>query len=353
MILISIIVPAYNAEKYINQCFNSILAQNYSFWELIVINDGSIDSTAEICDRYSLNDKRIKVFHINNSGVSNARNLGLRQVSGQWVMFIDADDWIEPNTFSLLIERIQNSSADLIGFNHFYNYPNKEIRCKGFKPNPLIRKDDELIWFALDMIFPAYDSIVNKVFVGNIRAVWGKIFKYSIIKEGNLSFDTRLKIAEDGLFCFEYLQYCQQMNLYDDYLIHYRVHQSSANQKYMDSVDNVNDQILKTFESLITNSRWEKENYEIALYGLTSDCIFRSLRLNYLHPDNKDTFIQNYKNFCIMLDSENYRKRYNYSAQKYLPHGKREIMYLAKKKLYLFVYFLGWISIKLLNLKKI
>ncbi|MCI8881370.1 MAG: glycosyltransferase family 2 protein, partial [Clostridiaceae bacterium] len=94
--LISIIVPVYNTEKYLKQCLDSIRLQTNHNLDIILIDDGSTDSSAEICDRYEKMDSRIRVFHIKNGGVSNARNYGIQQAKGTWILFQDSDDWIEP-----------------------------------------------------------------------------------------------------------------------------------------------------------------------------------------------------------------------------------------------------------------
>ena len=94
MSLISIIVPVYNAEKTLNRCVSSILSQTFQDWELLLIDDGSTDRSGKLCDEYAAKDQRIKVFHKKNGGVSSARNIGLDHAKGQWVTFVDCDDWI-------------------------------------------------------------------------------------------------------------------------------------------------------------------------------------------------------------------------------------------------------------------
>lgn len=94
---VSIIVPVYKAEKYLNRCIDSILAQTFTDWELLLIDDGSTDRSGDICDEYAKKDTRIRVFHKENGGVSSARNLGLDSAQGEWVTFIDADDYILPD----------------------------------------------------------------------------------------------------------------------------------------------------------------------------------------------------------------------------------------------------------------
>lgn len=100
--LISIIVPVYNVELYLDKCIQSILAQSYPNFELLLIDDGSSDGSKEICDKYAKLDSRIRVFHRINGGVSSARNAGLEKAKGDWIAFIDADDWVFPNFCRIL-----------------------------------------------------------------------------------------------------------------------------------------------------------------------------------------------------------------------------------------------------------
>ena len=108
MIKISIIMPVYNKEKYLKNTIDSILKQEYKNFELIIVDDGSTDKSKYICDEYASKDSRIKVYHIKNEGVSNARNIGLKYATGDYIQFIDADDTINTNTFSKYIDILNN-----------------------------------------------------------------------------------------------------------------------------------------------------------------------------------------------------------------------------------------------------
>ena len=105
--LISVIVPVYNAEKYISKCIDSILSQTFKDFELILINDGSTDNSDLICDKYASIDNRVKVFHKKNGGAGSARNLGIQKASGDWVMFVDSDDWIEPECLDICSKKLR------------------------------------------------------------------------------------------------------------------------------------------------------------------------------------------------------------------------------------------------------
>ena len=110
---ISIIVPVYNAEKYLDDCITSILEQDFLSFELLLVDDGSMDNSSSICDKYALMDGRIRVFHQKNQGVSSARNIGLKNALGSYVMFADADDFFLPGAFSLLLNLIVSTNSDI------------------------------------------------------------------------------------------------------------------------------------------------------------------------------------------------------------------------------------------------
>ncbi len=111
--MISIIVPVYKVEPYLRQCVDSILNQTYRDIEVLIIDDGSPDRCGEICDEYVENDKRVRVFHTQNKGLSTARNLGLREAKGEYIGFVDSDDWIEPDMYEVLLRRIEETGADI------------------------------------------------------------------------------------------------------------------------------------------------------------------------------------------------------------------------------------------------
>ena len=111
--LVSIIVPVYNAERYLHRCIDSVLAQTYTNFELLLINDGSKDNSGEICDKYAVKDSRIRVFHKENGGVSSARNMGIDEAKGEWLSFIDSDDWIEPTMYEKMLQELIGNNADI------------------------------------------------------------------------------------------------------------------------------------------------------------------------------------------------------------------------------------------------
>ena len=192
--MISIIVPVYNVEKYLYRCIDSILAQTYTDFELLLIDDGSKDKSGLICDEYAKKDSRIKVFHKENGGVSTARNIGLQYAQGEWLAFIDADDYVHFN-FLASFESMISEDLGLIHWGFCYN-TNGDI-----KTIPISDKDK---------IMTMDEVCRNKIFHGY---VWSYLFRRDIIKENKILFDTHLKYAEDWLFILTYYSFVDKMGV--------------------------------------------------------------------------------------------------------------------------------------------
>ena len=215
---VSIIVPVFNSEKYIDKCLSSILAQTYPYYEVWIIDDGSTDKSGEICDRYSTMDRRINVIHQENSGVSAARNAGLQVLTGKYILFIDSDDYIENNMLEVLVKQAKLSDSDLVICQYFIESKNtrKEIQLnfKEFYCSPDIIKKE--------LISRYYSQNHTGLFT-----LWNKLLTASIIKANNLRFDTTLNRGEDAWFIFQYLIFCNRVVFIPQAFYHYIQHSGS------------------------------------------------------------------------------------------------------------------------------
>lgn len=215
--LLSIIIPAYNAEKYISDCLDSILKLKIQDVEIIVINDGSTDCTKDIVNKYITIDSRIKQLIVSNGGVSKARNIGIENAVGKNLMFLDADDYFEDACFDLLLDVLQNKSYDFTAFARTILETNNNAydQLFLFEGAENGNKDD------IDFIMYA-DSLFNEC--------WGKIYKKSIIEKYNIRFPSNVRIGEDVMFVMEYYSHCENCYVYNKPLIVYRQHENSAMQ---------------------------------------------------------------------------------------------------------------------------
>lgn len=213
--LFSIIIPAYNAEKYISNCLHSILNQYTDDYEILVIDDGSKDKTKEIVyniiDEY--NNSCIRYIYKENGGVSSARNVGLKAAKGKYIIFLDADDTLTENALKKYNESINKSDVDLYMFSFFYKN-NEDIR-----KSELCNVDDFLI--KSDNSINNIGSLVEKTCELIIWYPWGKIYKKDILDKNNLYFDENLICSEDFVFFYTYLMVSHSIQYYNLPIVNY------------------------------------------------------------------------------------------------------------------------------------
>lgn len=189
---LSIIVPVYNVAEYLHRCFNSILDQNFTDFELIIVEDGSIDSSLSICREFQSKDNRIIIYTQCHAGVSIARNRGLNYAKGEYVIFIDADDWLDIDMFSTLIDISDLYSCDLVACNYYVN----DI----FQPKTPQYKN--LTVLAIDDAIKMSFDLNPHSFSANC---WNKLFRIDVIRNNSLEFDESITIGEDFVFLVRYL----------------------------------------------------------------------------------------------------------------------------------------------------
>lgn len=196
---VSIIVPVYNVSCFLRETVDSIIAQTFADFELLLIDDGSTDGSGEICDVYAKTDSRIKVYHVNNSGVSAARNFGLDHATGKYIWFVDSDDLVAPRMLQELIKDIENNKADLA----MCSFLRMGEEASSFLP---IIKDETIL------INNANCSQILELCFGKFAhssyCIWDKLFKREIIESNKIRFNVGLNRGEDGLFNIAYFLKC-------------------------------------------------------------------------------------------------------------------------------------------------
>ena len=208
MPLITIIIPVFKAEVCLSRCIESIISQTYNNWELLLIDDGSPDKSGKICDEYSKKDSRIKVFHINNGGPSLARNFGLKEGKGDYVCFVDSDDWVESTYLENLYNGVQNEGVGVVVGGH--------IRERG---ENLSRKS------VGDYHYDAHN--MNKMFEDRMISHWGytvaKLYNYNIIRSNDISFPRVMRFSEDLALFLNYLRFVDWVKFIPETDYHYIV----------------------------------------------------------------------------------------------------------------------------------
>lgn len=216
--LISFVIPVYNAKAYLVECVNSILKQDkqeFAF-EVILIDDGSSDGSEKICDELAL-DARVHTFHRINAGVSSARNFGISQAQGDYICFVDADDYLLPDSLAAINKELQEHKAD------YYLFPFvKEVRVGVLEEQRYANQGK-----ILDM-----ETACRYFYLDGKNGPWSKLFNRAIIEKYHLAFDKDLKIHEDVLFCMGYLEHCTSVRYCETPFYFYRLNGTGAVQKH-------------------------------------------------------------------------------------------------------------------------
>ncbi|EEM70691.1 MULTISPECIES: glycosyltransferase family 2 protein [Bacillus] len=236
---VSVIVPVYNSEKFISKCLESIIRQTYKNIEILIINDGSSDESETIINVYRKIDHRITYYYQNNSGPSKARNRGILNATGEYVIFLDSDDTVHENYVMYLLNEMINSNSDLVccGYKDISRYG--MLNCSDFNFESSI----------------SINSFMKMVCKGTGGVLWGKIYKREIITKFNLKMDEKIFMCEDLVFVLQYASQCKKFKYVEAYLYNYnRLNQYSISKNisihYMQNYILVCKRIEEIFKSV-------------------------------------------------------------------------------------------------------
>lgn len=292
--LISIVTPALNLEKYIERCIKSVVNQTYKNFEFFIVDNGSTDNTTKIVENYANIDSRIKLIKCATRGVSIARNLALKNISGEYVCFIDGDDVVDPNYINdLYVNLIENDSDMSICYYKRQKHIKQLHHKKSYKTT------------KMDNIEAIKRTICDKGFNG---VVWGKLFKTKLL--GDIKFDETISFSEDLLFCVEYLYKCKTVTYFPKKLYNYFVCQSGTvmgkfNQKKLSCLTSLDKVIeISTDEDIINCAKAWKSILCIML-------------MYFYHRDKmKDSKIKDYL-LKIFFENKKYVKKNKYIRSLY------------------------------------
>lgn len=240
---VSIIVPVYKAEKYLHRCLDSIIAQTFKDWELLLVDDGSPDNSGKLCDEYAQKDNRIKVFHKENGGVSSARQMGLDNATGEYTIHADPDDWVEPTMLEELYSKAIEDNADIVICDSFNEYSNKQEYAKQ------------------NIICCESNSILRQIILGTMSgAVWNKLIKRSVITNNNIKFPP-ITYCEDVFFTCDLLRYDLKITYIDKAFYHYdQIVNTTSLTRFIDK-STINSRIyfIDYFSSILNAKEYENE----------------------------------------------------------------------------------------------
>lgn len=294
---ISIIVPIYNAEKYLVRCIDSVKNQSYDNYEMILINDGSTDASEEICLKFQKEDSRIRYLYQKNLGVAEARNNGIRQARGKYVALLDNDDCLNVDFFKCVMEQ-DKEDADILLFQYENVFTDEEMRNKSQKTNMSITSKmfvGQGEYLQREMFCPTSEDIKKSTIV----FPWGKVYKRKFLLENNIFFDSRVKLCEDVYLNLQAYEKALKV-LYVNYPAYFYFHNiQSAGKAFNPKVVEIETNNIKILDEYVYSRPRSKEYikaYDNCLCFRYWSCCFSY----FVHPDNSkkiSNIVKEMKNF--------------------------------------------------------
>lgn len=331
---VSIIVPIYNMEKYIQRCLDSIIEQTLKHIEIIAINDGSTDGTASILEAYKKKDSRITVVHQQNEGVASARNEGIRLANGKYIGFVDPDDWVSRDMYETLFEEAEQESADIVMCTYIREYGTHSLKKNFNQPLKVCyRNEDVQMQVMRRLVGPIDDELASPELLDAWGTVWSKLYRANILKSNDIFF-TDLKLIgtnEDSLFNIEATYYAKAFVFINKPYYHYwKANEQSITSGYKPQLHNQWVHLYQLIEQFLQGKNVD-ETFKTALANRISLNVL-GLGLNELSHSNTKSALQKMKTLRQLLNEHHINHPLAQLKIKHLPFVWKVFFLCAKYK---------------------
>lgn len=333
---VSIVVPVYNVEKYLERCVDSLIKQSYQNIEILLVDDGSKDSSLSICEKYELRDSRIRVFHKENEGLGLTRNYGIERATGEYITFVDSDDYLTLDAIAIMLERAIATDADVVIANHYYKNKEQEVAMP------------ERLYCGTEIkeVLMVY-MMGNK---GNKRdalsyTAWGKLYKKALFTKNNLLFPSERKLIwEDLAFSIEAYPLCEKVYVFHKPIYYYCFNDGSLTHTYKPNKLKL---VMELYHYMGT--KIQELNLPVeAQYRLNTNFIGHirtciKLEVFYADKNGFGNAINNIRNACSRKDVQRLIRDYPHTSFNRL----QDVYNFAMERRWTFaVYFLTWLQNK-------
>ncbi len=287
-IVVSVIVPVYKIEEaLLRRCLQSLCEQTEKNAEFIIVDDGSPDNCGEIIDEYSATDDRFVPVHTSNQGVSNARNIGIEKARGEYIIFVDGDDYVEADVCEKNARAMNDIGTDVLFFLHLSTNEDNDT----VKFDESVQRIDDSLMNKLTVGVVSQENPIEGVWAG---PPWGKVFRKSIINDNNLRFVLGLRKSQDRVFMLDYLLCCKTAAVFNYMGYHYVINEDSVCQRYNSDITGILEMAASEMEERISKSN-KKTAFEEAVYSMYMIFFCEIMLLDFFHPNNPNTFRKCYK----------------------------------------------------------
>ena len=337
--LVSVVVPVYNAARTLEKCVDSLTSQIFDDVEILLINNGSTDNSLDVCKEIAEKDSRIKVIDISEKGVSAARNRGIEFATGEFVTFVDADDWIDPDVCKLFADLNAKHNYDLFCYSAQYHKKGKITTTHLFgKDIELLSQNqkEELQIKVFAPQAPIFDYKTNTRFAGS---AWGKFYKREILLNNNLRFATETIISEDVLFNTLSLDYFHRIGYTKQCFYHYEQSEDSAQNRYRPNSGKYFIFVVKKIQEWLQNTG-KDQRFVDAANCLFVHYLFGILKEDLCHKDNRLSYAERKKAFKQVLSKGELWFPLVDLNNNFFSFPERMLVWLLKKKQFDITFFL-------------
>jgi len=343
---VSVIIPVYNTKDYLDKCVHSILKQTYQNLEILLVDDGSSDGSAVLCDKLALEDSRIKVIHKQNEGQASARNLGIHAASGEYIMFVDSDDWLDIDAIETLVDHANRNKVDVIHFNYVREFLNKSV----FKKNTFLEERvydgdecNDIRRLILGLSGETLAYLENMRFLAPCTL---KMYRADIIQNFDVTFVSLREIGafEDGLFNFCVFSRVKRFEFLNRAYYHYRkTNKNATTVKYRP--DYINRQ-LKLF-SILASIIHKEEAWDLYKDAFQSHILYATMEIAFNALNREGSTKERYKEIKSVLNHPFFVKVYKDSDLSYLKLKWKIYFFFIKHSMTLPVYLMTTIIMRL------
>ena len=348
MYKISIIIPVYLSERYLIKNFNCLIGQSYFNMEIIYINDGSTDASGVICDEFARSDSRVKVIHQENGGAAKALNTGLDYATGDFIMFLDADDWIESNTCELAVNAAIKFKSDMIFWPNIKEYKDKSVQSSPFFYESKEFNNKGINFLRRRMIGLVREELANPMSTDAFNAGWGKLYRSAAIKVNNVRWqDTKYVGSSDVLFNAHLMPHIKSAYYLNIYLHHYNKNNpNSLTKNYGNTLQEKLSNLFKELKDIIDTNYKEIEEYNIYMEALNNRIALSTINIGMGFASNGMSS-NGYKMFCQLITSSKYKNSYKKFPIRFCPFHYKLFFFTCKYQLKTFAYLLVYVMSKM------
>lgn len=333
---VSVVIPVYNiSEAVLKQCVDSVISQREIKIEILIVDDGSEEECANLCDSFKEKDCRIKVIHQTNQGVSIARNEGIQRAKGEWIAFVDGDDWLELDMLSVMVEYGNKNVADIVLCDYYINYNKKQVKAHFFEEDELNLADSGRHRFLMQVLCPRMGN--DKASIIDAGVPWAKLYRRSFLREKNILFNKKLRRMQDNVFNLYAFEYADSIFYLHVPLYHYRKSVNSGFCRYNPNISDIYGCYFKEVLDYIVYFD-KDESFKNALNYKIFFSIYVIMNNDILSKNNPDKYRDKKKKMLAVINSPYYEMAIKEMKVQYLNSIEKVFFNLVKHKFFMGIY---------------